>query len=55
MAIVEVAIRKEIHDDLTAVAEFLWMRQKYSKEAVAAGNDAIKEIKRQIAVKESWQ
>jgi len=45
-----VTIRKEIQDDLTAVADFIWWRQKYSREAVEAGKEVVKEIKRQMTM-----
>lgn len=48
LAIITMPLRREIQDDMTAVAELLRYRQQTIQEAVMAGQEVEKEFRRQI-------
>jgi hypothetical protein len=55
LATIEMPIHRGAQDDMTKMRDFLWHRLKASQEAVEAGQEVIKEIKRQMAQKEQQQ
>ncbi len=48
LAITTMPLRRELQDDMTAAAEMLRYRQQTLREAVSAGDEVVKEIRRQI-------
>ncbi len=49
LATIEMPIHRNAQDDLTKLRDYLWLRQKAIREAVEAGEEVVKEIKRQMA------
>ena len=52
LATIEMPIHSSAQDDMTKMRDFVWLRQKAVREAVEAGEEVVKEIKRQMALEE---
>ncbi len=52
LATIEMPIHRNAQDDLTELRNYLVRRQQAIKEAVVAGEEVVKEIKRQMALEQ---
>ncbi len=52
LATIEMPIHRNIQDEMTRMRDYLVRRQQAIKEAVEAGEEVVKEIKRQMALEE---
>jgi hypothetical protein len=52
LATIEMPIHRNAQDDLSELRDYLMRRQQAIKEAVEAGEEVVKEIKRQMVLEE---